>query len=198
MDHSGTSPGTSHDAAPGTSTEDRLTALAARVADLETRLAELDARASRSADELAVLHLVAAYAPAVDAGLAEEVAALWAPGGVYDVDTGVLDGRTAVADMVAGAEHRGLITRGCAHLPGLPRVEIDGGRAVATGHTLLVVRSSTPGRYSVVRATANRWELARTEPTDGDPHRGWRVTRRTARVLDADGSGRAVLARADR
>ena len=167
-----------------------------RLTALETQLTELRSRHDRLADEAAIVQLVAGYAPAVDSGRAETVAALWTDSGEYDVDTGALHGRAEIAAMVEGSDHQGLIAHGCAHLPGLPQVVLDGDQAVVTGHSLLVVRSSRPGRYTVMRATANRWELQRTGGTT-TPHRGWQVVRRTARLLTDDGAGRALLARAD-
>lgn len=170
--------------------------LSGRLAALEEQLSDLATRHERLADEAAIVRLVAGYAPAVDSGRAETVAALWTETGEYDVDTGALHGRTEIAGMVDGADHQGLIAHGCAHLPGLPQVVLDGETAVVTGHSLLVVRSSRPGRYTVMRATANRWELQRTGEVT-EPHRGWQVVRRTARLLTDDGAGRALLARAD-
>lgn len=155
--------------------------------ELLDRLEDLDSRLRAREDEAEILRLIAGYFPAVDSGRADEVASIWEPDGVYDVDTGVLNGRDEIAAMVRGDDHQGLIGHGSAHLCGLPEVRVDGDTAVATGHSLLVVRSSRPGRYTVMRATANRWELRRSDD-------GWRVTRRIARVLAEDGSGRDVLA----
>ena len=56
------------------------------------------------------------------------------------------------------------------------------------------VRSSKPGRYTVVRVTASRWELERRGSVDA-PDRGWRVVLRTARAMTDDGEGRALLGR---
>lgn len=172
----------------------RLDSLDARLASLETRLTDTDDRLSRAEDELAVLRLLASYSPRVDSGDAEGVAELWTDDGVYDVDTGVLEGHDGLVDMVRGDAHQGLIAHGCGHVPSLPVVLLDGDRAVATGYTQLVVRSSRPGRYTVMRVTASRWELERRGPVDA-PDRGWRVVLRTARAVTDDGEGRALLGR---
>ncbi|MFD2395103.1 nuclear transport factor 2 family protein [Dietzia aerolata] len=132
--------------------------------------------------------------PRVDSGDAEGVAGLWTEDGVYDVDTGRLDGHAGLVDMVTGDAHQGLIAHGCGHVPSLPVVLLDGDRAVATGYTQLVVRSSKPGRYTVLRVTASRWELERRGDVDA-PDRGWRVVLRTARAVTDDGEGRALLGR---
>ncbi|AVZ38123.1 MULTISPECIES: nuclear transport factor 2 family protein [unclassified Dietzia] len=173
---------------------DRLDALEARLGATESALATIRDELARATDELAILRLVADYSPRVDSGDAEGVAELWAADGVYDVDTGVLEGHTDLAGMVRGDAHQGLIAHGCGHVPGLPVVLLDGDRAVATGYTQLVVRSSRPGRYTVTRVTANRWELERLGPVDASD-RGWRVVLRTARAVTEDGEGRRLLGR---
>lgn len=182
--------GSTRSDAPGS----RLAALEEGLAAAEHRLSAAEAGLARAADELAVLRIVAAYSPRVDSGDAQGVAGLWTEDGVYDVDTGVLQGHRGLAEMVRGDAHQGLIAHGCGHVPGLPVVLLDGDRAVATGYTQLVVRSSRPGRYSVLRVTANRWELERRGPADA-PDRGWRVVLRTARAVSDDGEGRALLGR---
>lgn len=168
--------------------------LAARLASVEARIAETESRLDAAQDELAILRILGAYSPRVDSGDAEAVAELWTPDGVYDVDTGRLDGHDDLVEMVRGDAHQGLIAHGCGHVPSLPVVLLDGDSAVATGYTQLVVRSSRPGRYTVLRVTANRWELERRGPVDA-ADRGWRVVLRTARAVTDDGEGRQLLAR---
>lgn len=172
----------------------RLDSLEARLTSLESRLGDAHARLATAEDELAILRILAAYSPRVDSGDAEGVAELWTEDGVYDVDTGVLNGHEGLIEMVRGDAHQGLIAHGCGHVPSLPVVLLDGDRAVATGYTQLVVRSSKPGRYTVLRVTASRWELERRGPVQA-PDRGWRVVLRTARAVTDDGEGRQLLAR---
>lgn len=172
----------------------RLDALETRLADAEARIADTQGRLDAAQDELAVLRILAAYSPRVDSGDADGVAELWTSDGVYDVDTGVLEGHEGLIEMVRGDAHQGLIAHGCGHVPSLPVVLIGGDRAVATGYTQLVVRSSRPGRYTVLRVTASRWELERRGPVDA-ADRGWRVVLRTARAVTDDGEGRRLLGR---
>lgn len=172
----------------------RLDALETRLAEVEKRMAAAEGGLDLAADELAVLRILASYSPRVDSGDAEGVAQLWTSDGVYDVDTGVLEGHDGLTEMVRGDQHQGLIGHGCGHVPSLPVVLLDGDHAVATGYTQLVVRSSKPGRYTVLRVTASRWELERRGPVDA-PDRGWRVVLRTARAVTDDGEGRALLGR---
>lgn len=171
-----------------------LDALAARLASVEARIDQTEGRLGAAEDELAILRILGSYSPRVDAGDAEGVAELWTSDGVYDVDTGRLDGHEGLKEMVNGDAHQGLIAHGCGHVPSLPVVMLSGDRAVATGYTQLVVRSSRPGRYTVLRVTASRWELERRGPVDA-PDRGWRVVLRTARAVTDDGEGRELLAR---
>lgn len=169
-------------------------ALAARLASVEARIDETEGRLAAAEDELAILRILGSYSPRVDSGDAEGVAQLWSDDGVYDVDTGRLEGHDGLVEMVRGDAHQELIAHGCGHVPSLPVVVLDGDSAVATGYTQLVVRSSRPGRYTVLRVTANRWELERRGPVDA-PDRGWRVVLRTARAVTDDGEGRQLLAR---
>lgn len=151
----------------------------------EDRLAGLEARLRRLEDEQEITRLVASYGPAVDAGLADEVASLWTEDGVYDVDEYYMGTRAEVDAMVRSEAHQGLIGRGCCHFLGPARVELDGDTAVAVCHSILMVRHQD--RYLPVRVGANRWELQRTPA-------GWRAVRRTTRGLDGSEEARALLA----
>lgn len=151
--------------------DDALDALSARVRALE--------------DRLAIYQIVATYGPAIDR--ADPAAAdLWVEDGVYDTYPRVLDGRAEIAAMVDGELHQSLVARGCAHVQTMPQVVVDGDRAVATLHSLLLLREPEQDGFRVWRAAANRWELRR----EGD---GWRITRRTNRLLDGDEAARELL-----
>ncbi|HEX2893741.1 MAG TPA: nuclear transport factor 2 family protein [Marmoricola sp.] len=149
------------------------------------RIAELEARLRHLEDERDIRQLVAAYGPLVDAGAAPEVAELWTSDGVYDVDEVYLEGHDQLAAMVLSKAHQSWIQAGCAHVVGPVHVTIDGDRAVAVGHSLMVVQED--GHFVVRRATANHWDLVRTQE-------GWRASRRTSRVLDGRAESPALLA----
>lgn len=151
----------------------------------DDRLAALEARLTRLEDERDITRLVAAYGPLVDSGSAPETADLWSSQGVYDVDAAYLDGQEQIAEMVRSGAHQGLIHNGCAHLLGPPHITLEGDEATAVCHSLLLIRVES--RYIVKRATANYWNLHRTE-------RGWRVATRTSRLLDGSPESRALLA----
>lgn len=154
--------------------------------ELNRRLAALEARLSGLEDEREIAAVIASYGPLVDDGAADEVGALWTGDGVYEVDDYMMDGASAVAEMVRSGPHQTLIAGGCAHFQGPSHVTVDGDTAVAVGYSLLVVHRD--GRFAVARATANHWELHRTSA-------GWRVHRRTSRLLDGRSEAHALIAR---
>lgn len=152
--------------------------------DVTQRLAALERRLRQLEDEREIAHLIAGYGPLVDAGAADEVAALWTEDGVYDVDEVYLAGAPAIRKMVESSAHHRWIDGGCAHVVGPPRITVDGDEAVAVCHSLMVV--NTDEGFTVRRATANHWQLRRTAE-------GWRATVRTNRVLDGRTESPALL-----
>jgi hypothetical protein len=150
------------------------------------RLARLEERVQRAEDRLAIADLIASYGPLVDAGDATGTAELWTEAGFYDVDTGRYEGREGVASMVDSPGHQGLLARGCAHITTAPRVEVRGDTAVAVCHSQLLVRRHEGSGFDVPRATAHRFELVRTDE-------GWRIDRRTSRLLDGSATARTLL-----
>lgn len=152
--------------------------------DVETRIAQLEQRLARFEDEHEINRLITEYGPLVDAGAAEDVAALWTEDGIYDVDEAYLAGHDQLVAMVNSRPHQGWIKGGCAHFLGPAHVTIDGDAAIAVCHSLMIVHEDE--RFVVRRATANHWELTRTAA-------GWRVVRRTSRVLDGRPESPALL-----
>jgi hypothetical protein len=156
----------------------------ATIEDLERRVAELE-------DRLAILQLVASYGPAVDSLDRDAVAALWATDGCYDFGGEPLEGREAVASLIDLETHRSYVAGGSSHILSLPRISIDGDRAVAVNYSqVFITDPSTPGAgWHAVRSSANRWELVKTAE-------GWQVTARTNRLLDGSQPARDLLRRA--
>lgn len=144
-------------------------------------------RLRRVEDELEIVRLVSAYGPAVDCGDGWRAASLWTEDGVYDTDAGVWHGRGAIAAMVAGEGHHGLLAEGVAHVLGVPHIQLEGDRAAATCYSRVFRR--TADGFTPWRVAANRWELVRTEE-------GWRAARRTTRMIDGSAPARELLARA--
>jgi ketosteroid isomerase-like protein len=156
------------------------------ITDLERRLAALEARVGLLTDEAAIRELICSWGPACDIGDSEAAAALWTEDGVLVSDMSRLDGPAGVAAMVESDGQQALIRQGCAHVQGLPVIRIDVDRATATNYSRVYLY--TDGGYEIWRVSANSWEFRRT-PT------GWRVTRRTAHVIDGGPEARQLLAR---
>jgi len=154
---------------------------------LRRTVGELSERLRAVEDLLAIQQTITRYGPAVDAGAADEVAALWTEDGRYDAGVGAWTGREAIAGMVRGPMHQGYITGGAGHVLSNPHVMIDGDRAVALGHAQLLLRDDAADGFAVWRLTANRWELERTPE-------GWRVADRVNRQLDGDAGARQLFA----
>ncbi|PTR31185.1 uncharacterized protein (TIGR02246 family) [Rhodococcus sp. OK519] len=157
--------------------------------DTATLVQSLVERIELLEDKLAIQELITSYGPAVDAGRAEKVGALWTEDAVYDVDNHFMDGRDEIMAMVRGNAHQGLIHSGCGHLLDPIKIAVDGDRAVATCHSQLLRRNPDEDSFRVWRVTANRFELAKI---GGE----WKIQRRTSRVLDGRAEAPALLARA--
>jgi ketosteroid isomerase-like protein len=136
-------------------------------------------------DRTAIVDLIASYGPLADSGDAEGVARLWAEDGVYAVD-GFPEarGHAAIAALITGPVHQALMARGCAHVLGCPVIHLDGDRAKARCHSVVLAKSGES--WEAVRVAANRWELLRTIA-------GWRVTRRENALLDGRDAARVLL-----
>ena len=152
--------------------------------DTDARLAALEERVRDLEDRQEIARLIAGYGPLVDGGHAAAAAECWEPDGVYQVEDWEMAGRGAIGAMVAGDAHQGWIRGGCAHVLGPPHITLAGDEAVAVGHSLMLLHSG--GGFTVRRATANRWLLRRGSA-------GWRVVRRTGRILDGAAAARALL-----
>jgi uncharacterized protein (TIGR02246 family) len=146
-----------------------------------------EARLRALEDREAIRNLIASYGPLADSGDAEAVARLWTGDGVYAVD-GFPEacGHEAIAALITGPVHQTLMARGCAHVLGAPVIDLDGERASARCHSVVLAKAGEG--WEAVRVAANRWELARTPE-------GWRVTRRDNALLDGREAARALLAR---
>jgi hypothetical protein len=153
----------------------------------EDRLAALERRIQRLEDEVAVLRLVNSWGPAVDTGSSEAAAALWHEDGVLESDLSHLQGPGAVFAMVESDGQQALITQGCAHVQSAPIVRIDGDAAEAVTYSQVYLHADDG--HAVWRVSANLWQFSRTPG-------GWRVTRRSNRVIDGSTEAREILVRA--
>ncbi len=150
------------------------------------RLADVERRLRRIEDEREIERMIARYGPLVDAGDADEVAALWTEDGSYDVEGWSMHSRADVAAMVRSPEHQGLIGGGCCHFLGPAVVTLDGDAAQAVCESALLVHRD--GRFTVARAGANHFQLRRVAGR-------WQITARTTRTLDGKPEARQLLSR---
>ena len=133
-------------------------------------------RLRRLEDREAIRELIARYGPLADAGEAQALAALWSEDGEYDVGGfGIARGRPAIAALIDADFHRSLMAQGCAHVLSPPTIDLDGDRATAVNHSLVLRHRAD--EWKVWRVAANRWDLIRTSD-------GWRIARRVNRPLD--------------
>lgn len=150
-------------------------------------LEDVAARLQALEDREAIRDLIARYGPLADTGAAERLAELWTEDGRYAVG-GMTEakGRAAIAALIDGAVHQGLMADGCAHALGPVTIDLDGVRATARGYSI-VFRRTGDHRFEAYRVSANRWHLARTPD-------GWRVTSRENALLDGAEAARVLLA----
>ena len=116
-----------------------------RSADMATsELEELQERLRRLEDESAITRLIMSYGPAADACLASFAGALWLEDGVYDWDADGKphEGSAAVAAMLEGDHHRGLVAQGVGHFAGPPLIDVDGDHATVLTYSLIMRRES--------------------------------------------------------
>jgi hypothetical protein len=149
-------------------------------------LAELQARVRRLEDESSITRLIMSYGPAADAGLTSFAGQLWTDDGEYDWDAKGTPhhGSDGVDAMLQGDGHQNLIAAGVAHFAGPLLIEIAEDTAAALNYSLIMRREDK--RFYLWRVSAVRWDLVRSDS-------GWRVQRRTNRLLDETGVGRELF-----
>jgi hypothetical protein len=157
------------------------------VDDLRAMVEALTARVRALEDQAEITQLVAQYGPAADSGAAEAAAGLWAEGGTFDVVGHFrLDGREAIAGMLRGAGHQGLIASGAAHVLTVPHIVIDGDEAAGRSYALNIRWDAAADQFRVGRVSANTWRWVRTD-------QGWRVAERVNASLDGTPEHRRLL-----
>ena len=160
----------------------------------EERLLALEARLCFLEDEREIRQLICSYGPAVDSGNSTGAAELWSEDGIYDYTT-IIDDHTraqyldqrGIVDMLEASHHQRLIHEGAAHTLGPPHITITGDTAVATNYSVILRRIGMS--VTIYRMAGNRWDLVRRPA-------GWRVHKRTTRMLDGSAEARALLGQA--
>ncbi len=156
--------------------------------ELHERLANLEERLRLLEDREDIRRLICSWGPACDIGNSEAAAALWTDDGVLVSDMSRLEGPAGVRAMVESDGQQALIRQGCAHVQGLPVINVTGDDAVATNYSSVFLHTEDGG-YETWRVSGNNWAFRRTAG-------GWRVTRRTAYAINGESEARDLLARA--
>jgi len=159
--------------------------------------ATLEARLRAVEDRLAIYQIIASHPPAADTGDPDYYRSLFVADATLDLGGGKGAKGAAIGALVEAPEHKAAIAGGLCHFPGLPRVTIDGDRAVATSYLQIITpnrdaapvevpgHGATPG-FRIHRCGANRWEFARGKD-------GWKIVKRTLRPLDGSAEARELL-----
>ncbi|WP_238012143.1 nitroreductase/quinone reductase family protein [Dactylosporangium sp. AC04546] len=158
--------------------------MGAELDELADRVDRLEQMVSRLTDTLDIIRLLASYGPSVDSDSHDLAGEIWVEDGVYDVDGWEMEGRGEIREMLAGEHHQPYIATGSAHQVSMPVVDVHGDTATALGFMSLIQRTSDG--FTIRRQTANRWDLVRTD-------KGWRVKRRTNRLLNGSVEARDLL-----
>ena len=159
---------------------------------LEQRLAAIE-------DRLEIFNLIAGHPPSADTGADYYAEAVYAEDGIFDRGANLSGaaGNKAIAASLKSAGHQAAIAGGLAHFAGLPHIAIAGDSAVVTsylqiltpnkaGDAVEVPNHGSSRGYHIHRVVANRWELVRGAG-------GWKIKRRTLRLIDGSEPAREVL-----
>ena len=159
----------------------------------------LEQRVRAIEDRLEIYNLIAGHPPSADTGADYYAEIAYADDGVFDRGANLsgATGNKAIAAQLKSDGHQAAITGGIAHFTGLPHIALDGDRAIVTsylqiltpnksGEAIEVPNHGSSRGYHIHRVVANRWELARTPS-------GWKIKRRTLRLVDGSEPSREIL-----
>jgi SnoaL-like domain len=150
-------------------------------------------------DRLEIYNLIASHPPSADTGAQAYAEAIYMEDGVFDRGAGLSSwsGNAAIGANLKSAGHQAAIAGGLAHFTGLPHVAINGDEATVisylqiltpnkSGEPVDVPNHGASRGYHIHRVVANRWELGRTVS-------GWKIKRRTLRLVDGSEPAREIL-----
>jgi hypothetical protein len=159
----------------------------------------LERRIRAIEDRLEIYNLIASHPPSADTGDPAWAEAAYTEDGVFDRGPGLAGatGNKALGALLQSDGHQAAIAGGLAHFAGLPHVQIDGDEAVVisylqiltprkSGEAIEVPNHGASRGYHIHRVVTNRWELKRTKS-------GWKIRRRTIRLVDGSEPSRDVL-----
>jgi ketosteroid isomerase-like protein len=153
----------------------------------QDRLAALEERLQLLEDQAAICRLIFTWGPAADTANSEAAASIWSEDAVLEVEGRRTEGRSNIFTMIGSEGQHSLVSQGCAHVHNFPLVKVDGDHAIAANYSRVYLHSDDG--YGIWRVSANNWEFRRT----GE---GWRITRRTAHVIDGGPEARELLSHA--
>ena len=150
-------------------------------------------------DRLAIYNLIAGHPPSADIGASAYAEAVYTEDGVFDRGPGLAGatGNKVMGALLESPGHRAAIAGGLAHFTGLPHVTVDGDQAVVisylqiltpnkSGEEVEVPNHGASRGYHIHRVVTNRWDLVRTPA-------GWKIKRRTLRLVDGSEPSREIL-----
>src|ERR1700731_2595474 len=159
----------------------------------------LEQRIRAIEDRLEIYNLIAGHPPSARTRAGYFSEAAFNPGGVFDrgADLSGATGNKAIAASLKSPGHQAAIAGGLAHFTGLPHIALDGDKAIVTsylqilapyksGESIEVPNHGTSRGYHIHRVVTTRWELARTAT-------GWKIKRRTIRLVDGSEPSREIL-----
>lgn len=159
----------------------------------------LEQRIGAIEDRLEIYNLIAGHPPSADTGADYYAEAVYTEDGTFDrgSDLTGATGNTAIAAMLKSAGHQAAIAGGLAHFTGLPHIALDGDKAVVTSYLQILAPKKTgeavevPNHgasrgYHIHRVVTTRWDLVRTAA-------GWKIKRRTIRLVDGSEPSRDIL-----
>jgi ketosteroid isomerase-like protein len=154
------------------------------MADMEARLAALEARVHQLEDQVAIYQLLSTYGAAADGASVKAMTDLWTEDAVYDAQIVAFNSRDEILAMLTGEMHQNIIKTGAGHVIGMPTVRINGDTAEAICCARLYRKDGD--NFRAWRVTACRWDLVRTPA-------GWRIKKRVNKVLNGAEDARALL-----
>jgi hypothetical protein len=150
-------------------------------------------------DRLEILNLIAAHPPSADTGADYYAETVYLEDGVFDRGESLpgARGNKEMGALLRSPGHQAAIAGGLAHFAGLPHIALHGDEAVVTSYLQILTPQKTgeevevPNHgaskgFRIHRVVANRWELVRTPA-------GWKIKRRTLRLIDGSEPARALL-----
>src|ERR1700720_2955699 len=159
----------------------------------------LEQRIRAIEDRLEIYNLIAGHPPSADTGAEYYAQAVYTEVGVFGrgSDLSGATGNKAIAASLKCPGHQAAIAGGLAHFTGLPHIALDGDQAIVTsylqilapyksGESIEVPNHGSSRGYHIHRVVTNRWELARTAT-------GWKIKRRTLRLVDGSEPSREIL-----